>query len=88
MKITFPLESGAWHGFATERMWAQKVSDQERWGQVLQSNTLVEMDSAEQRGESPTLAASARASGPPDRAPAADPPPRVCGQYWGLDITH
>jgi Domain of unknown function (DUF4265) len=27
VKITFPLELGAWHGFATERMWAQKVSD-------------------------------------------------------------
>jgi len=57
-------------------------------GSVLQSNTLMEPDSAEQRGRSATLAASARASGPPDRAPAADPPPRVCGQYWGLDITH
>ena len=115
MKITLPLESGEWQGFATERMWAQKVTDnryrlrnspyfargvsiedvvfaelypQYRWGQVSQSNTLVEPDRAEERGRSATLAASAGASRPRGRAPAADPPPRICGQPWSLDITH
>ena len=25
VKVTFPLETGAWHGYATERLWATKL---------------------------------------------------------------
>ncbi|XXF78238.1 DUF4265 domain-containing protein [Myxococcaceae bacterium GXIMD 01537] len=27
VKVTFPLEEGAWHGAATERLWAEPVSE-------------------------------------------------------------
>ncbi|PYM56194.1 MAG: hypothetical protein DMD77_17060, partial [Candidatus Rokuibacteriota bacterium] len=71
-------------GVSIEDVVFAELYPQYRWGQVSQSNTLVEPDRAEERGRSATLAASAGASRPRGRAPAADPPPRICGQPWSL----